>query len=54
VAAEEVAGLTAELIAAGEAVHVIGAIEPGERGCTVQGSGDDWSAREAWEATHLA
>jgi len=33
---------------------VIGAIEPGQRGCTVQGSADDWSAREAWEAVHLA
>jgi len=54
VAADEVAGLTAELAAAGEQVHVIGAIEPGERGCTVQGSDEVWSARAAWEATHLA
>jgi phosphoribosylformylglycinamidine cyclo-ligase len=35
-------------------VHVIGAIESGPRGCTVQGSGEDWSARETWEAVHLA
>ncbi|MFO1256049.1 MAG: phosphoribosylformylglycinamidine cyclo-ligase [Sphingomonadaceae bacterium] len=54
VAAGDVAGLTADLAAAGEQVHVIGAIEAGPRGCTVQGSAEDWSAREAWEATHLA
>ncbi len=54
VAADDVAGVSADLAAAGEAVHVIGAIEPGQRGCTVQGSADDWSAREAWEAVHLA
>jgi len=54
VAADDVAGLIAELQAAGETVHVIGAIEPGERGCTVQGSAEAWSARAAWEAVHLA
>ena len=54
VAADEAAGVQADLEAAGETVHVIGAIEPGPRGCTVQGSDEDWSAREAWEATHLA
>jgi phosphoribosylformylglycinamidine cyclo-ligase len=32
---------------------VIGAIEAGERGCTVQGSAEVWSARAAWEASHL-
>jgi phosphoribosylformylglycinamidine cyclo-ligase len=53
VAADEVAGLQAELEAAGETVFVIGAIEPGQRGCTVQGSVETWSAREPWEATHL-
>lgn len=52
--ADEVAGLVADLTVAGETVHVIGAIEKGQRGCTVSGSGDDWSAREAWEAVHLA
>ncbi|MCJ2185906.1 phosphoribosylformylglycinamidine cyclo-ligase [Novosphingobium beihaiensis] len=45
--------LKTELEAAGEEVFVIGAIEPGDKGCTVQGSADDWSAREAWEAVHL-
>ena len=54
VAAEDVASVEADLVAAGETVHVIGAIEPGERGCTVQGSDEAWSAREAWEAVHLA
>ena len=52
--ASEVAGLVADLTEAGETVHVIGAIEKGQRGCTVQGSAEDWSARETWEAVHLA
>ncbi len=54
VSADEAAGVQADLEAAGEAVHVIGAIESGLRGCTVQGSAEVWSAREAWEASHLA
>ena len=54
VAADDVASVQADLVAAGETVHVIGAIEPGERGCTVQGSAEAWSARAAWEAVHLA
>ena len=54
VAADQVAGLTRDLEAAGEQVHVIGAIEAGPRGCTVQGSVEVWSARESWEAAHLA
>ena len=53
VAADDVAGMIADLQALGEIVHVIGAIEPGTRGCTVQGSAEAWSAREAWEAIHL-
>ena len=44
----------ADLEAAGETVFVIGAIEAGARGCTVQGSEETWSARTTWEATHLA
>jgi phosphoribosylformylglycinamidine cyclo-ligase len=35
-------------------VHVIGRIDPGQRGCTVTGSAESWSARENWEATHFA
>ena len=54
VAADDVAGLLADLAAAGETAHVIGAIEQGPRGCTVQGSAEVWSAREVWEAVHLA
>lgn len=52
--ADEVSNLIADLQAAGETVHVIGAIEPGERGCTVQGKAETWSARADWEAVHLA
>ncbi len=54
VAADDVAGLISDLAAAGETVHVIGAIEPGQRGCTVQGAAEVWSARQTWEAVHLA
>ncbi len=54
VAADDVATVQAELEAAGETVNVIGAIEPGARGCSVQGSAEDWSGRESWEATHVA
>ena len=41
------------LEAAGETVHRIGRVEAGEMGCTVRGSADTWSAREAWSATHV-
>ena len=54
VAAEDVAAVTAELTATGETVFTIGAIETGTRGCTVTGSTETWSAREAWSATHNA
>ena len=54
VSADEAAGVQADLTAAGETVHVIGAVEPGPRGCTVQGAAEVWSARESWEASHLA
>lgn len=54
VAAESVDGVEAELSAAGEAVFRIGAIEAGERGCTVTGSAETWSARAPWRATHSA
>ncbi len=53
VAADEVAGLVADLEVAGESVHVIGAIEDGQRGCTVQGAAEVWSSRQSWEAVHL-
>ena len=54
VAPDDVAGVKADLEAAGETVFVIGAIEAGPRGCTVQGGVEVWAAREAWEASHLA
>ena len=44
--------LAADLTQAGETVHRIGAIQAGEKGCTVHGGADTWSAREAWSATH--
>ena len=53
VSADDAASVQADLEAAGETVHVIGAIEPGSRGCTVQGGADLWSSRDAWEAVHL-
>ena len=53
VSADEVAGVQAELEATGETVHVIGAIEPGQRGCTVTGGREVWGARDPWEAVHL-
>ena len=54
VAPEEAESLAADLTAAGETVFTIGRIEAGARGCTVSGSAETWSAREAWTATHGA
>ncbi len=48
----EATAVTAALEAAGETVHRIGRIENGVRGCTVSGSGESWSARAPWVATH--
>jgi phosphoribosylformylglycinamidine cyclo-ligase len=44
--------LTASLEAAGETVYQIGHISSGETGCTVTGTGDTWSAKGDWSATH--
>jgi phosphoribosylformylglycinamidine cyclo-ligase len=52
VAAGDADIVAAELTAAGETVHRIGTIEAGERGCTVFGAAETWSARSAWSATH--
>ncbi len=49
----EVEAVTLGLTAAGEAVHRIGRVEAGEKGCTVKGSIETWSAQAAWTATHL-
>ena len=39
-------------VAAGEDVFFIGAIRSGDKGCTVSGSIETWSAKAAWSATH--
>jgi phosphoribosylformylglycinamidine cyclo-ligase len=44
--------IAASLESAGETVHRIGEIAAGDRGCTVKGGPDTWSARESWRATH--
>jgi phosphoribosylformylglycinamidine cyclo-ligase len=53
VAADKVADVTAQLDAAGETVVTVGRIEAGEKGCTVRGSTETWSAKSDWSATHL-
>lgn len=52
VAEADVAAVTAGLQAAGETVMRIGTVREGERGCTVTGSIETWSARASWAATH--
>ena len=42
-----------ELADVGEMAWVIGAIEPGEKGCTVHGGDESWAARAPWQAVHL-
>ena len=43
----------AALLAAGETAFRIGHIATGEKGCTVTGDPDTWTALSAWKATHL-
>lgn len=45
--------VAAELEAAGETVIRVGMVEAGEKGCTVKGSQETWSAKVDWTATHL-
>jgi phosphoribosylformylglycinamidine cyclo-ligase len=52
VAADKADAVAQALETAGETVHRIGAIVAGERGCTVSGSTETWSARADWSATH--
>jgi phosphoribosylformylglycinamidine cyclo-ligase len=52
VAETEVASVTAALEVAGETVFRIGHIAAGEKGCTVTGSIETWSAQADWTATH--
>jgi phosphoribosylformylglycinamidine cyclo-ligase len=42
----------AALEVAGETVYRIGHIAAGDKGCTVSGTGDTWTARGDWTATH--
>jgi phosphoribosylformylglycinamidine cyclo-ligase len=49
---EDVDAVGAALEQAGEQVIRIGSVEPGVRGCTVKGSAETWSAREAWSVSH--
>ncbi len=52
VAEDDVADVTAALEAARETVLRIGHIAAGEKGCTVSGSTETWSAMGNWSATH--
>jgi phosphoribosylformylglycinamidine cyclo-ligase len=52
VSPDEAEAITTELEAAGETVFAIGTVERGERGCTVSGAVEIWSARRRWSATH--
>ncbi|WP_379546018.1 phosphoribosylformylglycinamidine cyclo-ligase [Qipengyuania sp. DSG2-2] len=50
---ENVDSVTRRLEAAGETVLRVGEVIAGDKGCTVRGSQGTWSAKSAWEATHL-
>ena len=52
VAEDDVADVTTALEASGETVYRIGHIAAGEKGCTVSGSTETWSAMGDWSATH--
>jgi phosphoribosylformylglycinamidine cyclo-ligase len=45
--------LIADLNAAGESAFAIGHIAEGEKGCTVSGPVECWSAKAEWTATHV-
>ncbi len=51
-APDEVPELIAGHTQAGETAFEVGEIRAGLRGCTVSGSAESWSAREAWSTTH--
>ncbi len=52
VAPEQADTVIAALTDAGETAFRIGHIAAGEKGCTVTGTGDTWSAMGDWSATH--
>jgi phosphoribosylformylglycinamidine cyclo-ligase len=49
---DDAAEVTERLEHAGERVFHIGAVEAGEKGCTVRGESGSWSARADWSVTH--
>ncbi len=53
VAPGDVADVVRDLTAVGEIIFQIGEIREGDKGCTVNGAAEVWSAREPWSATHL-
>ena len=48
----DVAAVTSALTDTGESVVRIGHVANGDKGCTVSGSVETWSAKAAWSATH--
>lgn len=54
VAEGDAEGVIERLDAAGEVARVIGAVEPGQRGCTVAGPAGSWGSDGAWTARHDA
>ena len=48
----DVEAVTTALTEAGETVVRIGHVAVGEKGCTVSGAVETWSAQSAWSATH--
>ncbi len=52
VAPDRAAGVMAALTSAGEQVVRIGHIASGEKGCTVTGDADTWTAMAGWSCTH--
>jgi phosphoribosylaminoimidazole synthetase len=48
----QLAGVTKSLEDAGETVFRIGDIVAGDKGCTVKGSTETWSAKADWSAVH--
>jgi phosphoribosylaminoimidazole synthetase len=52
VSPEKAEAVAADLRSAGETIFPIGRVEAGEKGCTVAGSAESWSARASWTASH--
>jgi phosphoribosylformylglycinamidine cyclo-ligase len=52
VAADDADDVMASLAAAGETAFRIGHVAVGQKGCTVTGTGETWSAMGDWSATH--